>query len=57
MNTMKIIMIYVYEKLLLFVGCRCHEERKIVMVYFKNKQKRLSIHVFITSLSQIEKCQ
>ena len=57
MYTMKITMSYINEQHLLFVGCRCHEEGKIGMIYFETTHKRLSIYVFLTSLAQIEKCQ
>ena len=35
MYTMKITMSCIYEKLLLFVGCRCHEKSKIGMISFE----------------------
>ena len=55
--TMKITMFYIHEKLLLFVGCRFHEEGERAMIYFETTHKRLYIHVFLTSLAQIDKCQ
>ena len=56
---MKITIICIYEKLLLFVGGRCHEEGKRRMIYFETTHKRLSIHVFIEYVAQtkIDKCQ
>ena len=50
MYTMKITIIYIYEKLQLFVGCRFHEEEKRGMIYFETTHKRLSIHEFLSEI-------
>ena len=52
MYTMKITIIIIKQKLLLFVGCRFHEEGEIGMIYFENTHKRISIHVFLISVAQ-----
>ena len=56
---MKITIIYIDEKLLLFVGGRCNEEGKRVMISFETTHKSIYIHVFLISEAQakIEKCQ
>ena len=46
---------YHQQKLLLFVGCRCHEEGKRWMIYFETTHKRLSIHV--SAQKKHGKCQ
>ena len=59
MYTMKITIIIINKKLLLFVGCRCHKEGKKGIIYFEVTHKRLSIHVLIKSVAQKNhgKCQ
>ena len=59
MYTMKITLIIINQKILLFVGWWCPEEVKRVMIYFETKHKRISIHVFLISLAQakIERCK
>ena len=52
MYTMKITIIYIYGKLLLFFGGKFHEEGKIGIISFETAQKRLSIHVFLISVAQ-----
>ena len=47
MYTIKITIIIIKQKLLLFVGGRCHNEGKIGMITFETTHKRLSIRVFL----------
>ena len=49
---MKITIIYIDEKLLLFVCGIFHEEAKRGMISLETTHKRISIHVFITSVTQ-----
>ena len=48
----KITIIYINEKLLLFVGGRCHEEGEGGMINFETTHKSISIHVFFICNSQ-----
>ena len=59
MYTMKITIMYIYEKLIFFVGDRCHEKGKIVMIYIETTHNRLSINVFLSAIHKKyhEKCQ
>ena len=52
MYTMKITTIIIKQKLLLFVGCTCHEEGKIGIIYFETTHKRIYIHIFPKSVAQ-----
>ena len=45
--TMKISIIYINEKLLLYVGCRCHKEGKRGMIYFKSLNMHLFTHTYV----------
>ena len=49
---MKITIIYIYEKLLLFFCGRFNEEAKRGMISLETTHKRLSIHVFLTTVTQ-----
>ena len=44
---MKITIIYINEKLLLFVGCRCHEEGKKGMLSFESLNMHLCTHTYV----------
>ena len=41
------------QKLLLFVGFRCHKEENIGVIYFENTHKKVSIHIFLITIAQV----